>query len=156
MGSLFKVDDLKKKTPWLFSVVMAPIYLISYLHHVAPNSHCRKYNLAQIFKQAQHPVDQNLLIISLCIWEQPVFETEGSLSSVISCLVSLPVFFLLSASHLENISLQWFWKDTARKQQALFSSTLVQTCQCCLGLLPIHTEESDPGSSDTYCKKVNG
>lgn len=74
---------------------MAPIYLISYLHYVAPNSHCRerKYNLAQIFKHAQHPVDQNLLIISLCIWEQPVFETEGSLSSVISCLVSLPVFF---------------------------------------------------------------
>lgn len=27
----------------------------------------RKYNLAQIFKYAQHPVDQNLLIICLCI-----------------------------------------------------------------------------------------
>lgn len=59
----------KKKAQRLFSVVMAPFYLLSYLHHVAPNSHCRerKYNLAQIFKYAQHPVDQNLLIISLCI-----------------------------------------------------------------------------------------
>lgn len=72
-----------------------------------------------------------------------MFEKEDSLSSVISCSVSLSAFFLVSASHLERISLLWFWKDAARKQQALIF-IMVQTCQCCLALLLIHTEESDP------------
>lgn len=71
MSSLFKAHDIKNKNKenCLFSVVVVLISLILCLYHVAPNSHCRegKCNLAQIFKYAQHPVDQTLLIICLYI-----------------------------------------------------------------------------------------
>lgn len=101
-------------------------------------------------------MNQNALIICLCLWEHPEFDAEVSLNIAISCSVSISVFFLRPASHLGNISLPWFWKDAARKQQDLLYSTAVQTCQCCMGLLLFYTEESIPASSETYCKKVNG
>lgn len=69
MSSLFKVDDLKK-TPMivlsghgssLSRFIFTPCSTKLMLQRE------RKYNLVQVFKYAQHPVDQNLLIICLYI-----------------------------------------------------------------------------------------
>lgn len=158
MSNLFKVHDIKNKENCLFSVVVVLISLILCLYHVAPNSHCRGEKVQsgpnfQICSAPSGPSSFNYLSVYLrtsCVWNRTFLKYHDFLLRFPRCV------FIISVSQCETVSPLWFWKDTARKQQALLSSALVQTCQHCVGLLLTPTEESDLGSSDTYCKKVNG
>lgn len=138
---------------------MAPFYLLSYLHHVAPNSHCRerKYSLAHIFKYAQHPVDQNLLIICLCIWEHPAFEAEGSLSSVISCSVSPSAFFFYSQRHVSGLSQRCdFGQNLLGSSRACSPPSWFRHVSVAQACYPSTQEHQSLGTQTHKLQKVNG